>query len=106
MTVKTNQLADLITQALGPIFAERPTYSVILDAMCIAMARVIQATPEGGHEITVLNYVTNTTRECLEKFLEIERNHVTPAMEAVEGFGAFADNSLENIIPLKPSSES
>jgi len=105
MTVKTNQLADLITQAIGPIFEEHPTYSVIIDAMCIAMARVIQGTPEPGSEYDISDYTTGQIRLALDNFLEIERTAVTPAMKAVDGFEDFACDSLENIVPIKPNNQ-
>lgn len=101
MTMKTNQLADLITQAIGPIFQKHPTYSVIIDAMCIVMARVIQSTPEPGSEYDISDYTTGQIRLALDNFLEIERSQVTPAMQAVDGFADFACDGLENIVPLK-----
>jgi len=104
MTVKTKQMADRITQTIGPIFQEQPNYSVILDAMCIVMARVIQSAPDGGNKYDILNYANENVGNILLTFLEIERNATTPVMKAIDMFSKFSREEPNKIVPINDAS--
>lgn len=72
MLSATHRLTETITNALGPIFRDNPDYPTIVDAMCLVMARVIQASPDKGREFKLLDHVHMQTAHCLEEFIKLE----------------------------------
>lgn len=101
MLSKIHTLTEKLTAATAPIFAEHRTYDDILAAMCLLMARVVQASPDKGNEFVVLDNAHHQIAHALSEFLKLEaqaanakaaeRDRLKSAVEAgIAGFGALA----------------
>jgi len=90
MKAKVHKLAETITASLGPIFRENPNYETILQAMSLVMARVIQASPDRGDELLVMEDAYNEIKHALNQFLAIEREKEAKAKVVVEGIDGFS----------------
>jgi hypothetical protein len=72
MQNKIHSLTETITKALGPIFRENPEYNTILNAMCLVMARVVQATPDKGQELATLDGAVGLIKHALNEYIALE----------------------------------
>lgn len=72
MLAKTHKAAELLTQAMGPVFQKYPDYNTVMQAVGIAIARVAQCTPMKGTETKALNNICAYAETALEEFLTLE----------------------------------
>ena len=86
MKAKTHKVAELLTQAMGPVFQAHPDYQIILEAVGIAIARVAQSTPMIGTETKALNNICAYGEKALEEFLQIEETKKEKLEQGVAGF--------------------
>lgn len=91
MLAKTHRMAELLTQAMGPVFQSNPDYQTIMQAVGIAVARVAQCTPMAGTETKALNNICAYAEEALAEFLKIEEDKKAKLEQGIAGF---ADSNI------------
>ena len=105
MKATTRNMAEAITQALGPIFHSNPDYKTICEAMALTMARVAQSTPDKGSEEKELDRMMEMADVALNEFLnEEEALQEAKQSTMAKGIDAFAEmaRSHEGYGPAYP----
>ena len=92
MKATTRNMAEAITQALGPIFRANPDYKTISEAIALTVARVAQSTPDRGFEVFALDSITKMADEALHQFLNEEEAAYEARQKIIsKGLDAFAE---------------
>lgn len=86
MLAKTHKAAELLTEAMGPVFQKYSDYNTVMQAVGIAIARVAQSTPVVGTETKALNNICAYAEQALEEFLKIEEAKKAKLEQGVAGF--------------------
>lgn len=73
MKAKIKNLTDEILAALAPIFIKHKDYDDIFNAMCLVMGRIVQATPDKGNELLIMEDAYTATKHALVEFLKLEK---------------------------------
>jgi hypothetical protein len=97
MKSTTHKLCEEITEAIGPIFREKPDYETILAAMSLVMARICQAGPK-GQELRALEHSQSLQGQALDNFLNeeqvIEESKAKVVERGIDGFAQFGRDSV------------
>jgi len=92
MKATTRNMAEAITQALGPIFRANPDYKTITEAIALTVARVAQSTQDRGFEVLALDSITKMADEALTQFLNEEEALLeAKAKVLAKGIDGFAE---------------
>ncbi len=90
MKSKIKNLTDDLISAIAPVLAKYKDYDCIFEAMCLLMARTIQATPDRGSEMKLLWKSHNHIEHNLKAFLEIEKQYKESREKLDEGVNGFS----------------
>ena len=108
MKAKIKNLTDDILAALGPIFAKHQDYDDIFNAMCLVMARVVQASPDKGEELLIMEDAYTATKHALNEFLKLEKAYeaekAAKAQVVAEGIDKFAEFGRTEQPVIEPGS--
>ena len=92
MKATTRNMAEAITQALGPVFHANPDYKTITEAIALTVARVAQSTVDRGFEHRELDDIYAMASHALTQFLNEEEALLeAKAKVLVKGVDGFAE---------------
>jgi hypothetical protein len=101
MKSKIHKLTEAMTEALGPVFRAHPDYQDIQQAMGLLLARVAQATPQRGCELSELLLIVNYAETALPKLLDeeqaLQERQAKIMARGVDGFSLLDSKKTETI---------
>jgi hypothetical protein len=108
MKAKIKNLTDEILGALAPVFKKYQDYDDIFNAMTLIMARVIQATPDKGNELLIMEDAYSAIKHALGEFLKLEKAYeaeqAAKAQVVAEGIDKFAEFGRSEQPVIEPGS--
>lgn len=108
MKSEVHEVIEDVMMVLGPVFHKHKDWETIRVAMCMVMARVIQATPFNGQEPQILSQCKEDIEHALAQILKIEEDAINAkaakrdrALSAIEGFDQFGRINGHEQVPEK-----